>query len=183
MERYINNDIAADSAAITPETEVRVTHQPLDANRSRDRVGHRTCIGSRRPSYGHVVGPRSEQITPMTTGTTSQATADAQRRDGQHDFDSLLGTWDVKLRRLLRPLTGADEWIEYEGTSECRPVWDGRANVDEFRVHSPATGARIDGLTLRLYNAETGEWSLYWANANNGALSLPPTVGRFTDAS
>ncbi len=119
----------------------------------------------------------------MTTGTTSQATADAQPRDGQHDFDSLLGTWDVKLRRLLRPLTGSDEWIEYEGTSECRPVWDGRANVDEFRVHSPATGARIDGLTLRLYNAETGEWSLYWANANNGALSLPPTVGRFTDAS
>ena len=53
--------------------------------------------------------------------------------------------------------------------------------MDEFRVQSPATGALIDGLTLRLYNPATAEWSLYWANASNGVLSLPPTVGRFAD--
>jgi hypothetical protein len=53
--------------------------------------------------------------------------------------------------------------------------------VDEFRVQSHATGALIDGLTLRLYNPATAEWSLYWANASNGVLSLPPTVGRFAD--
>ena len=53
--------------------------------------------------------------------------------------------------------------------------------MDEFRVQSPTTGALIDGLTLRLYNPATAEWSLYWANASNGALSLPPTVGRFAD--
>ena len=102
-------------------------------------------------------------------------------RDGQHDFDFAFGSWKVHLSRLPDPLSGTTEWIEYEGTSVCRPVWDGRANVDEFRVQSPTTGALIDGLTLRLYNPATAEWSLYWANASNGALSLPPTVGRFAD--
>jgi len=102
-------------------------------------------------------------------------------RDGQHDFDFAHGTWSVQLRRLPDPLRGTTDWIEYEGTSVCRPVWDGRANLDEFRVRGPATGALIDGLTLRLYNPATAEWSLYWANASNGVLSLPPTVGRFAD--
>ena len=106
---------------------------------------------------------------------------DMELRDGQHDFDFAFGTWEVRLSRLPDPLSGTAEWIEYEGTSVCRPVWDGRANVDEFRVQSPTTGALIDGLTLRLYNPATAEWSLYWANASNGALSLPPTVGRFAD--
>jgi hypothetical protein len=107
--------------------------------------------------------------------------AGMELRDGQHDFDFAVGSWKVHLSRLPDPLSGTTEWIEYEGTSVCRPVWDGRANGDEFRVTSPTTGALIDGLTLRLYNPATAEWSLYWANASNGALSLPPTVGRFAD--
>ena len=115
----------------------------------------------------------------MTT-TETPAGIDDTPRDGQHDFDFLHGRWQVALRRLTKPLSGSTEWVEYEGTSDCRPIWDGRANVDEFRVHSAATGATLDGLTLRLYNPETREWSLYWANAANGALSLPPTVGRFS---
>jgi hypothetical protein len=120
----------------------------------------------------------------MTASTIPPQATDAGAatpRDGQHAFDFIIGNWSVKLSRLTKPLSGSMEWVEYEGTSRSRPVWDGRANVDEFRVHSPATGARIDGLTLRLYNAATDEWSLYWANANNGVLSLPPTVGRFAD--
>jgi hypothetical protein len=80
--------------------------------------------------------------TPAPTTPT-----EARIRDGQHDFDFIIGKWKVELRRLLRPLTGSTEWVEYDGTSRSRPVWDGRANVDEFRVHSPSTGARIDGLT------------------------------------
>lgn len=100
-------------------------------------------------------------------------------RDGQHDFDFAFGSWTVALSRLLKPLTGSTEWVEYEGTSICRPVWDGRANVDEFRVRARATGAVIDGLTLRLYDPASAEWSLYWASAANGVLGLPPTVGHF----
>jgi hypothetical protein len=99
-------------------------------------------------------------------------------RDGQHDFDFAHGSWRITLTRLAKPLSGSSEWVDYKGSSLCRPIWDGRANVDEFSVRSEATGAVIDGLTVRLYDPERAEWSLYWANARTG-MSLPPTVGRF----
>lgn len=71
----------------------------------------------------------------MTTATSSPP-ADAAERDGQHHFDFVHGSWDVELQRLQDPLTGSTTWIEYVGRSVCRPLWDGRANIDEFRVES-----------------------------------------------
>jgi hypothetical protein len=118
----------------------------------------------------------------MTSQTpTTEASATNTPRDGQQDFDFALGRWSFHLRRLRDPLSNSTDWVDYHGESHARPLWDGRANIDELRIQS-ADGDVIDGLTLRLYNRETGEWSLYWANARNGTLSLPPTVGRFTDA-
>ena len=111
---------------------------------------------------------------------TTEAPASETPRDGQHDFDFALGRWEFHLRRLRDPLTGSTEWVDYHGESHARPLWNGRANIDELRIES-ADGDVIDGLTLRLYDRETGEWKLYWANARNGALSLPPTVGRFAE--
>jgi len=108
------------------------------------------------------------------------APATEVRRDGQHDFDFALGRWEFHLRRLRDPLTGSSEWVDYHGESHARPLWEGRANIDEVRIES-AEGEVIEGLTLRIYNRETAEWSLYWANARNGALSLPPTIGRFAE--
>lgn len=110
--------------------------------------------------------------------STTEAPPTAAPRDGQHDFDFAIGRWRFDLRRLRDPLTGSTECVEYHGESRARPLWDGRANIDELRIES-AEGEVIDGLTLRLYDRETGEWSLYWANARNGVLSLPPTVGGF----
>lgn len=98
-------------------------------------------------------------------------------RDGQHDFDFYVGTWKIHNRRLVKPLTGSKQWIEFDGTSVARPVWNGRANMDEYEGESPS--GHISGLTVRTYNAKTGQWSLYWANASNGEFSLPPVVGHF----
>jgi len=50
-------------------------------------------------------------------------------RDGQHDFDFEIGTWKTHLKRLLHPLTGSTTWVEYDGTTVVRKVWDGRANI------------------------------------------------------
>jgi hypothetical protein len=99
-------------------------------------------------------------------------------RDGQHDFDFELGSWKIHLKRLLHPLIGATSWVEFDGTSVTRKVWDGRAQLEQFETDSPVAG-HIEGLTLRLYNPQTRQWSLYWGNSKNGALSLPPTVGEF----
>lgn len=99
-------------------------------------------------------------------------------RDGQRDFDFEIGTWKTHLKRLQRPLTGSTTWVEYEGTSVVRKVWDGRANLLELEVDGPA--GRLEGLSLRLYNPESRQWSLNFSNSRTGTLS-PPAIGEFKD--
>jgi len=100
-------------------------------------------------------------------------------RDGQHDFDFQFGRWRAHNRRLLRPLTGSNEWVEFDATIVARPIWGGRANMDELEADTPS--GHIEGMTVRTYNPKSHEWSIYWANQANGAFSLPPTVGKFKD--
>jgi hypothetical protein len=99
-----------------------------------------------------------------------------QTRDGRRDFDFEIGTWKTRLSRLMRPLTGSTEWAEYEGTSVVRQVWDGRANLLELDVAGPA--GRIEGLSLRLYDPRSRQWSLNFANSRTGTL-VQPAIGEF----
>jgi hypothetical protein len=101
----------------------------------------------------------------------------AQERDGQHDFDFEFGTWKVQNRRLVKPLTGSNEWVEFEGKLVARPVWDSRAVMDEYEAESPM--GHLDGMTIRTYNHKSGEWSIYWTNSKLGVFALPATVGKF----
>ncbi|HUA88765.1 MAG TPA: hypothetical protein VL994_04985 [Steroidobacteraceae bacterium] len=108
--------------------------------------------------------------------TPQPAPPPALERDGQHDFDFEIGSWNIHLKKLMHPLSGAHDWVKFEGTSVTRKVWDGRSQLEEFETDSP-TG-HIEGLTLRLYNPATHEWSLYWANSKDGRM-FPPQVGKF----
>ncbi|HWP43109.1 MAG TPA: hypothetical protein VNO14_07745 [Blastocatellia bacterium] len=97
-------------------------------------------------------------------------------RDGQHDFDFEIGTWKTHLRRLLHPLTGSTTWAEYEGTTVVRKVLNGRANLAELVVEGPS--GRIEGLSLRLYDPRSRQWSLHYASIQSGTLSQP-VIGGF----
>ena len=104
------------------------------------------------------------------------ATAQSPVRDGEHDFDSHIGTWKTHLTRLQKPLTGSKTWVEYEGTTVVRKVWDGRANLVELSADGAA--GHIEALSLRLYNPESKQWSLNFSNVRGGTLS-PPAIGEF----
>lgn len=110
----------------------------------------------------------------------AQKASDARQitgvRDGRKDFDFEIGTWKTRLRRLIKPLTGSSTWVEYEGTTIVRKVWNGRANLVELDVTGPA--GRIEALSLRLYNPEARQWSLNFSNSASGTLSVP-TIGGF----
>ena len=106
----------------------------------------------------------------------TRSSATSQQRDGQHDFDFEFGTWKTHLRRLLRPLTGSTTWVEYDGTSVVRKVWDGRANLLELVVDGPA--GHFEGLSLRLYDPQSRQWSLNFSGLGSGSMS-PPTIGQF----
>jgi hypothetical protein len=114
----------------------------------------------------------------QTSATTATQETEAQR-DGQHDFDFEIGTWEIHLSRLQDRLAGSKTWVKFDGTSVTRKVWDGRGNFEEFETDSP-TG-HIEGLTLRVYNPQTHQWSIYWANSKDPALgqAIQPMVGEF----
>src|SRR4029077_19756230 len=61
-------------------------------------------------------------------------------RDGQHDFDFEMASWKIHLKRLQHPLTGSTSWVEFDGTSITRKIWDGRAQIEQFETDSPAGG-------------------------------------------
>ena len=117
--------------------------------------------------------PRVGFVEETPKGTQNAATA---IRDGQHDFDFEIGTWKTHLKRLLHPLTGSTTWVEYDGTSTIRKVWNGRANLIELEVDGPA--GHIEGLSLRLYNPESHQWSLNFSNSRVGTMATP-SIGEF----
>jgi len=110
--------------------------------------------------------------------TSPAAPPASAQRDASHDFDFEFGDWKVRISRLVSPLSGSTNWVEYTGTSVVRRVWDGRANLGELEV--AGTAGRIQGLSLRLYNPESRQWAVHWANSRDGALGLP-MIGGFSD--
>ena len=112
----------------------------------------------------------------QTAAQRGSAPSDNSGRDGQHDFDFEIGTWKTHLRRLLKPLTGSTSWVEYDGITTVRKVWNGRANLVELIADGPA--GRFEGLSLRLYNPQSRQWSLNFANINGGVITTP-TIGEF----
>lgn len=92
-----------------------------------------------------------------------------------NDFDFLVGTWQTTQRKMVKPLSGEDVWETATGTLVSHRMFDGAANIDELDL--PAFGFK--GITVRLLNPATDEWSIYWVNSRNGVLALPPVVGRF----
>lgn len=106
------------------------------------------------------------ELTGTGTGTGSAG-----------DFDFFVGEWDGRQRRLREPLAGCQDWDEFATTSRCWTVFGGAGNFDELSV--PDRG--FSGVTLRLLDPVSREWSIYWANSRNGQLGLPPVVGGFTD--
>ena len=104
--------------------------------------------------------------------------AATQSPSGEHDFDFEIGTWKTHLRRLEHPLTGSTTWVEYQGTTVVRKIWNGGANLVELDVTGPA--GRIEALSLRLYNPQSRQWSLNFASSSTGTLSQP-AIGEFKD--
>jgi hypothetical protein len=134
------------------------------------------CILAFALCGGNILAWRTHGPRHQDSGS-SQHAAD-MAHDGQHDFDFELGSWRIHLKKLDKPLTGSTKWVEFDGTSVTRKVWDGRSQIEEFETEGAAGAGHIEGLTLRLYNPQSHQWSLYWATSKNGTVSVP-TIGEF----
>jgi hypothetical protein len=98
--------------------------------------------------------------------------------DGRDDFDFLIGTWKVHHRRLKERLKGSTEWEEFDGETVDRKILNGIGNQDE-NILRRNTGP-IYAISLRLFNPESKEWSIYWSTDQTGILDVP-MIGGFKD--
>ena len=103
----------------------------------------------------------------------------APDRDGSHDFDFLIGDWKAHVRRLPERLVGSNKWNEYDGISNHHKLLDSNANFEQFEVDDPKDHLHIKAQTLRMYNPDSHQWSIYLVDLDKGALELPPVIGGF----
>jgi hypothetical protein len=125
-----------------------------------------TLVVILQPIHGLAQHKPDSSVTPK----------EIKERDGQHDFDFHIGNWKTQLSRLVKPLSGSATWVKYEGTTVVRKVWNGLANLVELDVNGSA--GHIIALSLRLYDPQTHQWSLNFANSRGGGMSIP-TIGSF----
>ena len=108
------------------------------------------------------------RLQPTSPSLLTHVTGDV------HDFDFLAGDWKIVNRRLKARGVGSDEWDEFPATSHARLHLGGVANVDEIRFHTQGWS----GMTIRTFDLQTRQWSIYWVNSRTGTL-FPPVVGGF----
>ena len=135
----------------------------------------RPCVAIAVAMLAWFSGPLAFAQSADAAGSTA---ATVVPRDGQHDFDFEIGTWKTHLKRRVQPLSGSNEWSEYDGVTTVRKVWNGRANLVELTADGPA--GHFEGLNLRLYNPQSRQWSLNFASSRSGTLGQP-TIGGFVN--
>jgi hypothetical protein len=99
---------------------------------------------------------------------------------GLHDFDFFVGSWRVQHRRLKERLANSHEWLSFDGTAVAQLLLGGAGNVDDNELNLPGDPYRA--VTLRAFDAKTGEWSIWWLDSRSPRGPLgPPVRGRFKD--
>lgn len=113
--------------------------------------------------------------TPATTQESGPPGYTMARSGSRHDFDYFVGGWTTKQRRLKVRGAGSQDWEEFPATLCMSLYLDGMATVDE--LYMPTKKAA--GLTLRTFDPQKRQWSIYWVNSATGKLDPVPVVGGF----
>jgi len=93
------------------------------------------------------------------------------------DFDFIIGHWIVCHRRLKERLAGCQEWVEFQGKSSTRKILGGFGNLEDNVLALP--GGDYRAAALRSFDAETGQWSIWWLDGREPQRLDVPVIGRF----
>jgi len=94
-----------------------------------------------------------------------------------HDWDWLVGNWDVKHSRLKERLVGDTHWEEFRGRSALWTVLGGQGNIDDNWLDLP--GGAYYGMTLRAFDPAEGKWLIWWLDGRTPTSIDPPVRGAF----
>jgi threonine/homoserine/homoserine lactone efflux protein len=104
-------------------------------------------------------------------------------KPGRADFDFEVGDWRVENRKMIKPLRADSAWETFTSTVHMEKLPGDIGNFDTFVAPEWRPGWM--GMAIRLFNGETGLWSIYLANNRTGGIVSAtgqldvPVVGRF----
>jgi hypothetical protein len=99
---------------------------------------------------------------------------------GVHDFDFLIGRWNVQHRRLTERLANNHDWVDFKGTTVAQALLGGNGNIDDNVLELPGNTYRA--LSLRSFDSKSQLWSIWWLDGRSPQGPLdPPVRGRFQD--
>lgn len=104
----------------------------------------------------------------LTVSSDGRLAITASEGSSGRDFDYLVGSWNIRNRTLKEPLTGSDQWLEFDASQELRQILLGQGNFDIFRT--TFDGKPFEGLTVRLFDPRTRLWTIYWADSSSMKL-------------
>ena len=110
---------------------------------------------------------RAVVIAGVLVGLSFPARAETLR-DGSHDFDFARGVWHTHITRVLDPFDGGSHTVTMDGTKTARPVWGGRALLEEIEADGP--DGHWQGATFFLYNPKSGQWSQTYIDSASGEM-------------
>lgn len=90
------------------------------------------------------------------------------------NFDFLIGKWAVLNKRLNERLKKSNNWTEFIAYMETKEILNGLALMDEMKTSH--FGDEFVGLSIRMINPKTNEWTIYWADTENPELKMKEQV-------
>jgi len=143
-----------------------LTHEILQSALSRIWLAAAGCMFI---SVGSAAANTDTPNQMLPPGYSTSRTGDA------HDFDYFVGGCTTKQRRLKARGAGSSDWEEFPATLCMSLYLGGIATVDE--MYLPAKNSA--GLTVRTFDVQKHQWSIYWVSSATGKLDPIPVVGGF----
>ena len=128
--------------------------------------GRATFASSLRASRDSVLHCADSAGTFFWMNDLAQATP-----SGVHDFDFLVGDWNVEHKRLEYRLANCETWISFSGTCRAFALMGGSSNVDDNVLHLPNDSYKA--VTLRVFDPRQGLWSIWWIDGRANQLDTP----------
>ena len=72
-----------------------------------------------------------------------------------------------------------DDWEEFEGSSETRPVLGGNGNVEDNLLDFPSGPYRA--IAVRAFDVASRTWAIWWLSSTDPHRIDVPVVGQFAD--
>lgn len=117
--------------------------------------------------------------TAQAAAQTGDQNMSTTANDHRHDWDWLVGRWNVRHRRLKERLAGSTEWDEFNGTSTLWLTLNGHGTVDDNWLDLPGGAYRAMG--VRGFDPRTQQWSIWWLDERYPDSLGEPVRGGFRD--